>query len=40
MMVDPEMKNEYNALWDYYMKPSVRKNEELIGSGMVPRKKS
>ena len=37
--VDCEMENEYNALWDYYMKPSVRENEELIGSGMVLRKK-
>ena len=39
IMVDCEMENEYNELWDYYMKPSVRENEEIIGSGMVLRKK-
>ncbi|KAL3827192.1 hypothetical protein ACHAXA_006747 [Cyclostephanos tholiformis] len=32
-----EIENEFNALWDRYMKPSIRKNEELDGSGMVLR---
>ncbi|KAL3784456.1 hypothetical protein ACHAW5_004016 [Stephanodiscus triporus] len=38
-MANSEIENEYIALWKYYMEPRVRKNEELVGSGMVLRKK-
>lgn len=37
--LDGVNENEYNSLWNYYMKQSVRENEELLGCGIRLRKK-
>mmetsp|Transcript_4895 Transcript_4895/g.11183 ORF Transcript_4895/g.11183 Transcript_4895/m.11183 type:complete len:1130 (+) Transcript_4895:246-3635(+) len=34
-----EIENDYKSLWDYYLKPSIRENEELLGSGMILRRR-
>mmetsp|Transcript_36805 Transcript_36805/g.64502 ORF Transcript_36805/g.64502 Transcript_36805/m.64502 type:complete len:242 (+) Transcript_36805:1-726(+) len=37
-MTIAEIENDYNKLWDYYLKPATRENEELP-SGMILRRK-
>ena len=39
-MTISEIQEDYNSLYNYYLKPQVRVNEEIAGSGMILRKKT